>query len=266
MSDLSEAALFGDSPITNIEPLNSKLSVYKTGGGVKTKTKTSYGGGNMNFELGLGGPTQTISKTSSYKSPAFGGNFDGSMNFDFGSASPTKTVVKTTSYTGGSNFDPSMNFGQIGPTKTVVKTTSYKSGGIPSNYDGIFSTLNTAINQPHAEAYKLISSNVGNFGSYGGGVKTNYKLQYPTHEPPSRSSDCPGFPKAPDNANIRCAQLSGICKATCNDDDYQFPNGQTDLSISCVDGEWTIKGTELDTIPSCERKNFLLFKNLNVLI
>lgn len=67
------------------------------------------------------------------------------------------------------------------------------------------------------------------------------------------SKTCTKRPKQPVNASMRCTLLSNSCQATCLRD-YLFPNGETSLYISCVDGEWTIKNSEWDEIPSCERK------------
>lgn len=64
---------------------------------------------------------------------------------------------------------------------------------------------------------------------------------------------CSPRPKQPMNASMQCAKLSHSCQVTCNRD-YLFPNGETTLYVSCVDGEWAIKGLEHDEIPSCERK------------
>lgn len=54
------------------------------------------------------------------------------------------------------------------------------------------------------------------------------------------------------NAGIRCSQYSG-CRANCIAN-YQFPNGETQLFITCENGEWQVKGTDWKTIPACERK------------
>lgn len=65
------------------------------------------------------------------------------------------------------------------------------------------------------------------------------------------SKGCTSKPKPPMNARLQCSSISTTCKASCVAD-YQFPNGQTNLFISCVDGEWVIKDSEWSEIPSCE--------------
>lgn len=71
---------------------------------------------------------------------------------------------------------------------------------------------------------------------------------------------CTTKPKPPMNARLQCSSISTTCKASCVAD-YQFPNGETNLFISCVDGEWVIKDSEWSEIPSCERNyTFLLSK------
>lgn len=52
------------------------------------------------------------------------------------------------------------------------------------------------------------------------------------------------------NASLQCKQ--GQCQATCLRD-YQFPNKEKTLYLICNDGEWSVKDTEWDEIPSCER-------------
>lgn len=68
---------------------------------------------------------------------------------------------------------------------------------------------------------------------------------------------CSSKPKQPMNAKLQCSSISNSCKATCIAD-YQFPNGETNLFISCVDGEWIIKDSEWSEIPSCERNYFVI--------
>lgn len=57
--------------------------------------------------------------------------------------------------------------------------------------------------------------------------------------------------KSPMNAAVKCT--ADMCRVKCLVD-YKFPNGDTVLTMSCVDGEWTIKGAEWDEVPSCERE------------
>uniref|UniRef100_A0A1B0D0P6 Uncharacterized protein n=1 Tax=Phlebotomus papatasi TaxID=29031 RepID=A0A1B0D0P6_PHLPP len=63
--------------------------------------------------------------------------------------------------------------------------------------------------------------------------------------------DCTGKPNQPLNAMLKCTSNSNTCKATCMPD-YKFPNGETNLLISCVEGEWIVQGAEWPQVPSCE--------------
>lgn len=63
--------------------------------------------------------------------------------------------------------------------------------------------------------------------------------------------DCTGKPNQPLNAMLKCTSNSNTCKATCMPD-YKFPNGETTLLISCVEGEWIVQGAEWPQVPSCE--------------
>lgn len=71
---------------------------------------------------------------------------------------------------------------------------------------------------------------------------------------------CDAAPKAPLNAGIKCSQYSG-CRANCIQD-YKFPNGESQLFITCENGEWQVKGTEWEHIPPCERKHTNMLKNI----
>lgn len=64
---------------------------------------------------------------------------------------------------------------------------------------------------------------------------------------------CMTPPSAPNHGTMQCSQASNSCKATCANE-YKFPNGNSVLYISCVDNEWTIKDSEWEDIPACERK------------
>lgn len=62
---------------------------------------------------------------------------------------------------------------------------------------------------------------------------------------------CKSKLKTPINSSMRCT--ADACKAKCMAD-YQFPNGELMITVSCVDGEWIVQGFEWDQLPSCERK------------
>lgn len=58
-------------------------------------------------------------------------------------------------------------------------------------------------------------------------------------------------PPPPMNSEIKCSLYSG-CRATCLPQ-YQFPNGETQITITCNNRIWQVQGGDFDTIPSCER-------------
>ncbi|XP_053978189.1 hemocytin [Hylaeus volcanicus] len=62
-----------------------------------------------------------------------------------------------------------------------------------------------------------------------------------------------GCSKEPDqliNGKIRCSMDSG-CIAACNPN-YKFPNGATQLAVSCNNKEWHVVGTDWNSVPHCE--------------
>ncbi|XP_044578140.1 hemocytin isoform X1 [Cotesia glomerata] len=61
---------------------------------------------------------------------------------------------------------------------------------------------------------------------------------------------CIEHPPAPIYGTIECSTIKG-CRANCNPN-YQFPNGETQLIVTCNQNEWQIIGTEWNTIPHCE--------------
>lgn len=81
------------------------------------------------------------------------------------------------------------------------------------------------------------------------------ELEMQSSENPSKS--CNKKIKTPMNAAVKCS--SEVCKVKCMAD-YQFPNGDTMLTISCIDGEWVMQGSEWDETPSCERKQMIYFR------
>ncbi|XP_034943572.1 hemocytin, partial [Chelonus insularis] len=64
------------------------------------------------------------------------------------------------------------------------------------------------------------------------------------------NKQCNGWPSVPINGDIKCYSKSG-CIARCKTA-YQFPNGESQITISCIKKKWTIIGTEWTTIPHCE--------------
>ncbi|XP_059615285.1 hemocytin [Phlebotomus argentipes] len=102
---------------------------------------------------------------------------------------------------------------------------------------------------------------------HGGGYSYQVKGKFPyghqhhhqwTHEGASFPTGlvnpmqgCAGQPNQPLNAVLKCTSNSNTCKATCMPD-YKFPNGETSLLISCVEGEWIVQGAEWPQVPSCE--------------
>ncbi|EFN85665.1 Hemocytin [Harpegnathos saltator] len=61
---------------------------------------------------------------------------------------------------------------------------------------------------------------------------------------------CTRIPNTPVNGRIACSTNSG-CIASCAPD-YKFPNGARQLTVTCIDKEWHIRGTEWSSIPHCE--------------
>ncbi|EFA10333.2 hemocytin [Tribolium castaneum] len=84
------------------------------------------------------------------------------------------------------------------------------------------------------------------------GVKTKTKTA--AARPPAFGSKfrggCDSEPPKPQNAGIRCSQYSG-CRADC-ENLYQFPNGATQLFITCENGQWIIEGGMWPYVPSCQ--------------
>lgn len=65
----------------------------------------------------------------------------------------------------------------------------------------------------------------------------------------SSGAICHGKPPTPINSAIKCS--SNICKAKCMAD-HQFPNGETLITLKCINGGWTNEGVKYQDI-SCER-------------
>ncbi|KZC09215.1 Hemocytin [Dufourea novaeangliae] len=61
---------------------------------------------------------------------------------------------------------------------------------------------------------------------------------------------CTKEPDPPVNGKIRCSRDSG-CIATCFEN-YKFPNGVTQLAITCSYKGWHIFGTDWNSVPHCE--------------
>lgn len=88
----------------------------------------------------------------------------------------------------------------------------------------------------------------------GGKVKSGYGFGN------MKKAGCLTPPSSPNHATMQCSAASNSCKATCSRE-YQFPNGHSTLYISCIDNEWTIKDSEWDEIPSCEREFLILWQS-----
>lgn len=86
--------------------------------------------------------------------------------------------------------------------------------------------------------------------------KKNYgynsgELELQSQSGEKTSKSCKTKAKPPMNSSMRCS--GDTCKAQCMTD-YQFPNGEVMITVSCIDGEWIVQGSEWDQLPSCERK------------
>ncbi|KAG4071830.1 hypothetical protein HA402_005991 [Bradysia odoriphaga] len=74
--------------------------------------------------------------------------------------------------------------------------------------------------------------------------KSLHELSYGPEQYYTDDKPCTQRPKQPMNANLKCTLKTNSCKATCLQD-YEFPNGDTSMHITCEDGVWS-------EIPSCE--------------
>ncbi|XP_049862899.1 hemocytin [Schistocerca gregaria] len=102
--------------------------------------------------------------------------------------------------------------------------------------------------------YSSFRSDGGSSFSFGSGRKTATRGDVPAETAVKTggkfvSGDCVGAPKII-NARLSCRIGSG-CRANCYRE-YQFPSGQTQLFLTCVDGKWQVENTEWETVPNCE--------------
>lgn len=61
---------------------------------------------------------------------------------------------------------------------------------------------------------------------------------------------CLTDPKAPANGRLKCS--SGFCHVSCIAD-HKFPNGETTMTLGCMNGRWIVKNFDLNEVPACER-------------
>lgn len=52
------------------------------------------------------------------------------------------------------------------------------------------------------------------------------------------------------NAQLKCS--SSQCKAQCLPE-FQFPSKVTSMILNCINGQWTVKNSNSNDIPICER-------------
>ncbi|KAL7040824.1 hypothetical protein ACKWTF_000531 [Chironomus riparius] len=62
-------------------------------------------------------------------------------------------------------------------------------------------------------------------------------------------AQCTTKPKISPNTKLQCG--SGACKITCLDE-YKFPNGESTMSLSCMNGRWIVQNFEYNEVPPCE--------------
>ncbi|KAG5886861.1 hypothetical protein JTB14_017666 [Gonioctena quinquepunctata] len=79
--------------------------------------------------------------------------------------------------------------------------------------------------------------------------RTNYYTN-PSKSHFGFNGGCSSQPPHPMNAGVKCSSYSG-CRANCIPN-YQFPNGQTQMRFTCVDGRWQVEGIEVTSVSACE--------------
>lgn len=230
-------------------------TTYQTSGGIKSPMKTYQYSYNMpmtgtqsssnSYSFGTGGDLSGSNSGSRSYSYSYGGGTGGSGGKDGLISFPSGDFESDFKIEGDDiNFMDGMKYGgsYTGGVKTIptgIKTITSGVKTIPTGVKTITSGIKTQ--QP-----------IGNY-------------EYKTISKPVESLDisCSSEPQAPMNAELRCTK--GSCKATCIAD-FEFPNSETVLYISCVDGEWTIRDSEWETIPSCERNYNILQKLIQIFL
>ncbi|XP_065346773.1 neurogenic locus notch homolog protein 3-like [Cloeon dipterum] len=64
-------------------------------------------------------------------------------------------------------------------------------------------------------------------------------------------AECTHLPGVPSNSRITCNIASGSCQATCHAN-YQFPNGENSMYLTCENGNWRVQGADWTTLPPCK--------------
>ncbi|KAL1513261.1 hypothetical protein ABEB36_002690 [Hypothenemus hampei] len=152
-------------------------------------------------------------------------------------------LVIILSYTSAQGYVPQYlktkysNLGQGQSSSSSYQSKSPYSGGGTINTGKSYDTLN---------APASLSTNQGQ--PYYASKNINYKTKTKTGK---YSGGCPTAPPSPMNAGMRCSSYGG-CKADCIPD-YQFPNGKTQISITCLNGRWQVtEEPSWQTVPSCQ--------------
>lgn len=97
------------------------------------------------------------------------------------------------------------------------------------------------------------------FTSTGSPFDKQLEFQSVSHSVERVGKACTKKPKTIGNASVKCTLLSNTCKAKCAPN-FQFPNGETILTVICVGGEWAFEKLEWSNDLACERKlDFIYF-------
>ncbi|ERL85336.1 hypothetical protein D910_02756 [Dendroctonus ponderosae] len=164
---------------------------------------------------------------------------------------------------------------------TSLDTTGNAAGAKPESYTGYGGqsyveeghSFGESASIPVSEAHSYLSG--GSYGGGGGGfanggyggsfsasgslsgdshgaLKTKTKTKTKTKSKTGKySGGCGSAPPSPMNAGMRCSSYGG-CRADCIPE-YQFPNGKTQLSIVCQNGNWKVADEpSWATVPSCQ--------------
>ncbi|XP_050302983.1 hemocytin [Anthonomus grandis grandis] len=145
--------------------------------------------------------------------------------------------------------------------------SGYSGAGEQSQYGsvntGFSNTMDQPPNlvevQPTFESYGGVKKpGYGGYGvktmsktNYGTKFGTKYGTKFGTKTGNGFDTSCGDRAPSPGNAGMRCSKFGG-CKANCIEN-YMFPNGNTEIMITCQGGVWKVVNEPLwESVPSCE--------------
>ncbi|XP_059485414.1 neurogenic locus notch homolog protein 2-like [Neocloeon triangulifer] len=64
-------------------------------------------------------------------------------------------------------------------------------------------------------------------------------------------AECSHLPPVPAFSKLTCNVASGSCQASCHNN-YQFPNGESTMYLTCQNNNWLIHGADWKTLPPCK--------------